>query len=293
MNKLAFIGFGEAATAFLSGWTKSALMQISAYDIKTDAPDEAVRLAKLEDYKAAGIKGCDTLSEALEGANIIFSLVTADQALVAAKAAAVFVKEGAFYFDCNSCAPHTKQQAGASIGQKGANYIDVAVMAPVGKAKHKTPLLMSGANSAAAEKILQQLDMQVQFLSDKIGAASSVKMMRSIMIKGMEAITVECMLAARKAGVEEYVLDSLQSSDPDINWRERTSYILERVMVHGQRRAAEMREVSSTLQHIGLDGKITTATAEWQQMVGELGLEADSTDYHNMLDNILQKLIKD
>ena len=58
------------------------------------------------------------------------------------------------------------------------------------------------------------LDMRPRVIGDKVGDASAIKMIRSVMIKGLEALTAECLLAARRAGVADAVLASLQNSDP-------------------------------------------------------------------------------
>ena len=111
-----------------------------------------------------------------------------------------------------------------------------------------------------------------------VGEASTIKMLRSVMMKGLEALTAECLLAARRAGVEGAVIASLQASDPGFDWQRRSAYNLERMMAHGLRRAAEMREVAATLRELGLPDRLAVATADWQQQVGALGLEAGEAD---------------
>ena len=54
-----------------------------------------------------------------------------------------------------------------------------------------------------------------------VGRASSIKMVRSIMVKGLEALTAECSLAAAAAGVSEEVFPSLKSGHPKIDVEER------------------------------------------------------------------------
>jgi hypothetical protein len=126
-----------------------------------------------------------------------------------------------------------------------------------------------------------------------VGAASAVKMIRSVMMKGLEALVCECVLAGRKAGVIETVLDSLDDTYPDFDWKRRSAYMLERVMTHGGRRAAEMREVALTVDLLGLKGEMSRAAVGWEQTIGELGLradEADAADYRVLADQILAAL---
>ena len=111
-----------------------------------------------------------------------------------------------------------------------------------------------------------------------VGAASSVKMIRSIMMKGLEALVCECVLAGQKAGVIETVLDSLDDTYPGFDWKKRSAYMLERMMTHGVRRAAEMREVALTVDLLGSTGAMSRASVGWQQRIGELGLRASPED---------------
>jgi 3-hydroxyisobutyrate dehydrogenase-like beta-hydroxyacid dehydrogenase len=292
---IAFIGFGEAAQAFLEGWrsVSSFHAQVSAYDIKTDSPDSDVRAGKCADYVAAKVTGASTAPEAAARAEAVFSVVTADQAYEAALAALPGVKKGAFFFDCNSCAPQTKVRTARRLDDAGGRYADVAVMAPVRPRLHRTPLLVSGPHAAEAVAALRALDMAAEVYEGPVGASSAVKMIRSIMMKGLEALVVECVLAGRKAGVIETVLDSLDDTYPGFDWKNRSGYMLERVMMHGVRRAAEMREAALTVDLLGLDGAMSRASVGWQQTIGDLALRAtaeEGADYLALADKILARL---
>ena len=294
-DSIAFIGFGEAARAFLDGWRTNPgfRARISAYDIKTDSPDMQVRAAKRADYAAAGVIGASTAAEAVAGAEAVFSVVTADQAHQAALAALPGLRKGAFFFDCDSCAPQTKVRTAEAVEAVDGRYVDVAVMAAVHPRLHRTPLLISGPHAEAAAPVLAALDMSTRIHAGPVGAASSVKMIRSIMMKGLEALVCECVLAGEKAGVIETVLDSLDDSYPGFDWRKRSAYMLERVMTHGVRRAAEMREVALTVDLLGLKGEMSRASVHWEQTIGELGLRstaAEAADYRVLADRILAVL---
>jgi len=132
--------------------------------------------------------------------------------------------------------------------------------------------------------------MRARVAGRTVGEASSIKMLRSVMIKGMEALTAECMLAARRAGVERSVLASLQASDPGIDWTARSAYNLERMMVHGTRRAAEMAEVAATLRDLGLPDRMASAIADWQRQIGALDLADTEPSLEVRADAILDHL---
>lgn len=285
--RIAFIGFGEAAQAFCGSLGSDAVSAIRAFDIKSLGPEQA---AMDERYRAQGVSGCDSLAAALDGANLVFSVVTADAAGAVARDAAAHLAEGALFLDCNSCAPQTKQASESLAAAAGAHYVDVAVMAPVNPLRHRTPLLLSGEHADAASRVLSRLGMNPEVESGPVGRSSSVKMVRSIMVKGMEALFAECFLAGRLAGVEARVLASLEASDPDVDWAGRRAYNLERMTRHGTRRGAEMDEVSRFLHHLGIDQPLAARTAEWQKRIGASGVSLSGTDDQASLDQLINTL---
>jgi 3-hydroxyisobutyrate dehydrogenase-like beta-hydroxyacid dehydrogenase len=269
-NKVALIGFGEAGMAFAGAWRSP----VRAFDMKTDAPTLAA--AKRADYRQCGVTGADSLAEALAGADLVLSIVTADQALTAARAASAAIEKGALYCDFNSVAPATKQAAARAIEGAGARYVDVAVMAPVHPARLSVPLLVSGADSEAAIAALAAIGFAPKRIEGPVGRASTIKMLRSVMVKGIEALTAECFLAARAAGVAEAVTESLSLSWPGMDWAARADYNLERMETHGLRRAAEMEEVAATLAGLGQGSDMARATAAVQRRIGAAAAKAQA-----------------
>ena len=269
-QEVGLIGFGEAGSTFaLAGdWAAAA----HVYDAKTDAA--ATRDAMLAAYRQAGVLPARFLEDALDGVGLILSLVTADQALAVAEAAAAMIAPGALYCDMNSVAPQTKQAAARAIEAAGAHYVDVAVMAPVDPARLNVPLLLSGARADEAQARLAALGFaKIRIVGADVGRASSIKMIRSVMVKGMEALTAECVLAAEAADVLDEVLASLDASEKAKPWGARADYNLDRMLVHGLRRAAEMEEVVKTLEGLGTGVAMTRGTVERQRAIGALGVK--------------------
>lgn len=264
-RNIALIGFGEAAMAFVP----SLRATLRAYDIKTARPELAS--AKRADYVTHGVKDCCVAGDALTGARAALSLVTADQALAAAESAQITA--GLLWFDMNSVAPGTKRAAAAAIEAKGGRYVDVAIMSPVHPAGAAVPLLVSGPHAADAAVFLRDIGFgRVRIVEGPVGNASSIKMIRSVMVKGIEALTAECVLAASTAGVLEEVLASLDASPPPSDWTSRADYNLDRMMAHGLRRAAEMEEVIKTLDALGTGSAMTHCTVKRQRAIGALRL---------------------
>lgn len=286
--KTAFIGFGEAAHALAANWTHDRGSPILAYDkvMGSERPEELVR----ERSAQAGVTLSTSPTEALVEAEFVLSLVTADQALQATKDCAAALRTGSFWLDGNSCAPQTKRAAAAVIEAAGGHYIDLAIMAPVYPDRHEVPVLLAGPQAETAAAILRQLSMRPQIAGSQVGDASMIKMLRSVIIKGLEALTSECLLAARRAGVEDAVISSLQSSYPGLNWRDRATYNLERMLVHGSRRAAEMEEVCKTIEGLGLPDWMSLATTMWQRRLSELQIEPGENIFEPRANMILAAL---
>ncbi|PXA95270.1 NAD(P)-dependent oxidoreductase [Nostoc sp. 3335mG] len=263
-ERITFIGYGEAGQAFARSGDR-------AFDRKTLDPD--LRGGKLADYMAGAVIGCDSAAEALAGATAILSLVTADQALPAAQDYAAALAPGTLWLDMNSVAPGTKGAAADAIEAAGGRYVDVAVMSPVLPARHAVPLLVAGPHAEAGAAALKAIGFtNVGIVGAEIGAASAIKMIRSVMVKGIEALSAECILAANRAGVAEAVLASLDASWKPQGWEARIDYNLDRMLAHGLRRAAEMEEVVKTLEQLGVEPGMTRYTVVQQRRIGSLGL---------------------
>lgn len=265
--KIAFIGLGEAGSALIAGWGAPRANQITAYDIKIEAPETAEEIrTRCNDLN---IQCCTSTAQALTGADIVFCTVTADQAVSAATNASADLGQGTIWCDLNSCAPSSKRTAADIIESAGGRYVDVAVMAPVHPQLNMVPLLVAGPHAADTAALLRTLPMSPRVVEGPIGAASSIKMIRSVMVKGLEALTAECTLAAVAAGVEDEVLTSLNKSHPGTDWNAQAAYNFERALVHGTRRAAEMVEVAKTLRELGLPDDMATATIRWQNRIAD------------------------
>jgi 3-hydroxyisobutyrate dehydrogenase-like beta-hydroxyacid dehydrogenase len=265
--RVCFIGFGEAGQALASGLRDAGVQAMSAWDILFPVPaGEPLRVAA----DRIGVRRGASAGDAVADADLIVAAVTAASSLDAAQAAKPFLRRDQYYLDINSVSPARKQETGKLIDD-AARYVDVAVMAPVHPARHQTPTLLAGPHATTLEPVLLALDMNVSVAAPTLGAAAAIKMVRSVMVKGLEALTLECFLAARRAGVEAPIVASLSKSYPGLDWPKLVEYNLERMANHGIRRAHEMEEVADTLRELGIDPHMTTGTIRRQQEIGELG----------------------
>lgn len=271
---IAFIGFGEAGQAMAAGLREDGVADIAAWDILF--PDAAG--AKLiEAGRKSGVRIATSAAEAVRDAGIVIAAVTAASSYEAAQSVAGHLKDQPFYLDVNSVSPGRKQASAKRLGDE-ARYVDVAIVSAIYPARHKSPMMLAGAHAAFAEPVLASLGMKTQIVGSDVGAAAAIKMIRSVMIKGIEALTLECFLAASRAGVVDRVAASLHNNYPGVDWHKMSEYNIERMASHGIRRAAEMREVADTLRELGVKPLMTAGTIERQQQLGEIGRRPEVKD---------------
>jgi 3-hydroxyisobutyrate dehydrogenase-like beta-hydroxyacid dehydrogenase len=264
---IAFIGFGEAGQAIAAGLREAGVKTIAAWDILFPFPEgERLRQAA----EAIGARCAGSAAEAVRGADVIVSAVTAASSLEAAQSVKPHLAGNPYFLDINSVSPGRKQETAKLLGG-AARYVDVAVLAPIHPARHRTPMLLAGPHAQSVAPVLTALTMRANVAGAEIGAAAAIKMVRSVMIKGIEALTLECFLAASRAGVVEEVAASMKNNYPGLDWAKIVPYNLERMASHGERRAAEMEESADTLRELGVEPLMTMATVRRQREMGEIG----------------------
>jgi 3-hydroxyisobutyrate dehydrogenase-like beta-hydroxyacid dehydrogenase len=267
---VGLIGYGEVGR-ILAEDLRQQDVKVTAYDIKlrSDQSGRALRDHAKQHGVALGASHADLAAQS----DFIVSAVTASQAVPVAKACAETVKQGAWYLDFNSASPGAKQRAAVLVDNAGGRYVEGAVMTSLPPYRIKVPLLLGGSGAAALAPLLLELGFAAKVASDKLGVASAVKMCRSVMIKGLEAMVIESFTTARAYGVEDAVLASLKETFPGIDWEKQGAYFFQRVIEHGRRRSEEVREVAETVREIGLDPWSSQGTAERQAWVADLADE--------------------
>ena len=265
--RVSFIGFGEAGQAIAAGLRDAGIERIAAWDILFPYAEGAHLKAAGEKI---GVRLAASEAEAVIETDLIFSAVTAASSLEAARSVAAHLNGNPYYLDINSVSPGRKQETEKLLGGK-ARYVDVAVIAPIHPARHRTPLLIAGPHAQEISPLLAELEMKLSVVPGETGQAAAIKMIRSVMVKGMEALTLECFLAASRAGLLEEVTASLKNNYPTLDFTKLADYNIERMASHGERRAAEMEESSVTLRELGLDPLMVDATVKRQREMGAIG----------------------
>lgn len=270
---LGFVGFGEAGSTIAKGLRSAGADRLLAFDINRDSSRLGPRMRqRAAESQTTLVSSSEELARA---SDVILSTVTSSAALEAARQTAPFIAARHFYADLNSVSPALKQQIAGVIDSVGARFVEIAVMAPVAPYGHRVPMLLGGRAATAFADVMTPFGLRVEILKEaEIGAAAAVKMCRSIVVKGLEALMCECVLGASRYGADAHVFQSLHESYPGLDWNALADYMVNRVVVHGERRAREMEEVSETLRSIGVEPIMAEATARRQDWSARLDLAA-------------------
>jgi 3-hydroxyisobutyrate dehydrogenase len=286
-KRLAIIGFGEVGQIFARQFADAGVGDTAVWDIVF--PDATAPQSKAA---AAGPwTKCASAHEATLNADVVISAVTAASAADAAMN--VVMAKGAFFWDLNSVSPETKIGAADVIEKVGGRYVEAAIMSSVPPKGIRSPMLLGGPHARDFIAQMVPFNLDLTAYSDEIGTASAVKMCRSVLIKGLEVLLVESMLAARHYGVERDVLASLGDAIPHPDWPKQAAYMISRALIHGRRRAEEVREVAATVFDAGVEPLMSRAIAQRQDWAADQGARmAEAALKPPDLDRILDELAK-
>lgn len=258
MTAIGFVGFGEVASRFGEALAQGGA-EVLAYDVLLDRAEGERTLAARVRGKAPAFL---PLAPMLARAEIVFSTVTTDVALAAARSCAPHLRRRQAFVDLNATSPAVKREIAAVVGPSGADFVEGAILPAVGVMGAKSQVLVCGASAARIAEAVNAAGLNFAPYGEEIGKASTFKMMRSIFSKGLEALLVECLLAGRRAGVAEdlwreivQTLDAASFEEVGGNW----------VRTHGTahaRRWHEMVQVAEMLRDLGIDAPMTEATVE-------------------------------
>ncbi|MBV8187078.1 MAG: NAD(P)-dependent oxidoreductase [Alphaproteobacteria bacterium] len=263
---IALLGLGEAGSAIArglcaeNGWRGSpkpgdnAPRRLIAIDTALDKDARGTALGKAARSLDVAIDG--TYTEALRDADLVLSAVPGEHALEAAQSAAPLLKKGACYLDLCTVTGRMADEDRDAIETAGGRYIDIAVMGGFFKSGIKAPMLAAGEGVEAVVAWMNQNGFDAKVLGPKPGSASSVKMLRSVIMKGLEDLAVESLVAAERQGILEEVLGCFGDAD-QLPFRDFISTLVRTHVVHAHRRWEEMGLVARTLEETGVEPLMT------------------------------------
>jgi 3-hydroxyisobutyrate dehydrogenase-like beta-hydroxyacid dehydrogenase len=268
--KIGFIGFGEAGFHIARGLRGAGVSSVCAYDINARASGLGEKIQRRA--AEAEIPLLETNADLAGASDILLSTVTANRSVEAAEQSVPFLDARHIYADLNSVSPAVKQTIGRVVESRGARFVEAAIMSPVPRHGAAAPMFLCGAHARELVDLLSPYGMNLEVISERIGAASAVKMCRSVVVKGLEALLLECALGSVPYGADDRVFATLDETFPGMDWKKLASYMIGRVVEHGERRAREMEEVAATLRSIGVEPIMAEATARRQDGLAALGL---------------------
>ena len=285
---VALIGFGEVGQTLAQDLLARGVTRLSAFDTAFEAPESPASRRLLA---TPGVTRADSHRAAVASAELVISAVTAARSVEAARGVVDGLPPNALFLDLNSVSPGGKQAAADLIERAGGRFVEAAVMSPIGPKRISSPMLLGGVHAQSFLAVARPLGFTgAQPYSAAIGKASAAKMCRSVVIKGLEALLTESLLAARHYDVLDAVVGSLSDLLPLCDWEARSRYMISRSVEHGVRRAEEMRESAATVQEAGVEPLMTRTTALRQDKAAAHIAALSQTGLAPMLDAILQEM---
>lgn len=256
----AFIGFGEVSYCISKGLRADfpGEIDISAYDVILGG-GKPIEQTVRERAAEAGVALADSLDAAIKDADVVFCAVQGAYSLEVGNAARAFLKPGAVYVDLTTANPSHKRALEKSFLEKRIDFVDAAMLGPLPLYLHKVPMLVSGSGLGKAERIMRECNMDVTPVAGPAGEASKIKLTRSVFMKGLQALLVETLLFARKAGVEDVVLDSISATMGKTSFRNTVKRLVTADLVHAERRAHEVSDSALVMKELGISPIMTSA----------------------------------
>lgn len=264
--RLGFIGFGEIGQLFSKGLTDQGLKRIYAFDpaaIDGSSTSEIRRAAE-----SSGIMLTGSLEELASQCDVLISATPGSVTLEAARGLAPFLEPRHLLVDLASCTPGIKRDAASVVAPSKAAFVDGCIVGPSSHGLARS-IVLSGKPARQAAQLLAPWGMNFSVLEGDVGAASAVKILRSVVMKGLEALVVECLLAASRYGIDDQVIESLESTFRR-PFREVADGLAAGDVIHAARRADEVDMSALALSEIGVDPIVTRAVADRLRWVGAL-----------------------
>lgn len=284
---IGIVGFGEVGQLISRQFVARGLA-VKVWDrLFTDASSSVLSLARTLE----GLEVATSAKDLVSSSDLIFSAVTAGNAVALARECADALSNQQIFVDLNSVSPGTKVTMAALIQNVEGRFVEAAILSPIHPKGISSPILIAGPYATDFADLGPKLGFEaLTVASDMYGKASATKMCRSVVIKGLEALIAESMMAARSFGVEDPVLASFKNLLPRDDWPEYANYMIQRTLLHGTRRSEEMQEVAKALSEVGVNPIMVEACVTRQAwMAGRIEVESEAT-LEETLDALLHQM---
>lgn len=266
--RLAFVGFGELASALATRVRATGATAPVAFTRPRSVPDEAEAVrARMRD---AGVRPTETIAEAVASATVVLSCVPASAAADVAVAAARELRPDALYVDLASSAPEDKERAAEVVAAAGGRYVDAAVLGTVAASGGSVPILAAGDGASAFRDVATRLGLSLTAIEAPAGAAARIKLLRSVYMKGRDALVAEMVLAARAHGLENEVPRTIAGPGEEVPFPALVERILPSLAVHAGRRADELEAAAALVHAAGVDPAATAGAVRRLRLLAGL-----------------------
>ncbi|MEH7224677.1 prephenate dehydrogenase/arogenate dehydrogenase family protein [Bacillus sp. JJ1566] len=269
--ELGFIGFGEAAFELATGLKQEGLSKIVAYDpLWNEAPFSDLVQSRSQKSQVGLVESPE---EVLQMVKIVMVAVPADKTLEVSKQLQPHLQNDCIYIDVSAASPIVKQRVATIVNEKGAKFVDVAMMGSLPVYKHKVPMLASGDGATSFIELMLPYGMNVTEVSEVPGEATAVKLIRSIYMKGVAALYVELLEAAHAFNVDKLVVDSISESMKGHTFEETMNRLVTGSSIHALRRSIELGGTIEMLDSANIDSSMSKAAKAKLEDLSKMNLK--------------------
>jgi 3-hydroxyisobutyrate dehydrogenase-like beta-hydroxyacid dehydrogenase len=267
-ERFALVGFGALGQAFAEGLRRGDAAEVRVF--ARDRPDPDAARALRERLRAAGVRTCSSIEEAVGDADAVVAAVPAGAAAAVAAACAPRLPAGCVYVDPAPLHPAEKARLAALVGDAGGRYADVAVLGTVAVSGAAVRCLAAGPGASRWRELVAPRGFDVTAIDGPAGRASLVKLLRSVYMKGRDALILEMLLAARRHGVDHVVLHSIGGPGEQVPFPELARRVVTSLAVYAERRATELGAAAELVAEVDLEPLMADAGAARLRWLAEV-----------------------
>ena len=286
--RLGLLGFGEAAARLAMDFSQAGFKDITAYSrsgAKAQPGDPVSQRAE-----AAGVKLAKSVGTLAKKSDIIIALTPGKAAVPALKKILKYLRPDHLYVDASSNSAHNMEQAAALIGN-AARFVDASVMGPVDIMGLKVPFVASGPHAAEFYDRMTPHGMVITVVGNNPGDASAMKLIRSVLMKGLAMLLLETMEAAQRRNILDAVIEDSSVTFNDIPFQKIIKRYIGGTAVHCERRIHEMKECLELLQDMGSTDRATKSTIAMLRDMVKMGMPQKFTKEPDSIHPVIDALI--
>jgi 3-hydroxyisobutyrate dehydrogenase-like beta-hydroxyacid dehydrogenase len=259
MVTFALIGFGELGRALAETLVGSGA-RVRAFSRSAGDPDRAATFRAVAEQ--SGADACASIVQALHEAQCVMSVVPGDVSTSVARECVQALEADALYVDLSSAPPEEKEAASELVARAGARYVDGAVLGTAAVSAGAVPILASGSGAEEWRELVVPYGLEVRAMDAPAGYAARVKLLRSVYMKGRDALIIEMLLAAHRYELTDAVLDSIGGPGEQIPFRALADRVMSGAAIHAERRAQELEASGNLVEQTGVSPLTARAAAE-------------------------------